>query len=134
MNEDNTNDVELDLDALAPKGAKIQFKGQQIQVEPPTVEQYILLTEYSQEIKTLQDEGKVAETAPVYTKVKEIIVAAIPQLADTNLGIFQIPGLVGLLLKLGQPTGDKATAELAKHGVTMRQDATAKKAKASPTQ
>jgi hypothetical protein len=120
MTDANTG-VALDLDALAPKAVQINYKGETINVNPLSLEQFSKLLALSNDLKGVANisADDSSEVIAVYQKVKDFIDSAIPEFKDKDLNFVQILSVFNLLAELNTPE-DKAINELKKQGIELK--------------
>jgi len=123
--------VDLDLDALAPKPKTIKFNGKEIVVEQPSMRQVAKLMLFGQKYQEAmanintaetddQKEQKMEELLNNLTIVlKEIIV----ELKDATLSSGQVLALMGIIFDMINPEQYK---ELEKKGIKVEIDASKK--------
>jgi hypothetical protein len=112
------SDVEsslIDLDALAPKPAKIKFGGKTIEVQPPKVRHVLrlgFLGQKMQDLADLTDEQADQLIADLENEIKQVI----PELAEASFNASQLMELLTLVVSMGMP--DQAETLKAK-GITV---------------
>ena len=114
----NKTPVDLDLDALAPKVVRINYKNKTIEVNPLELPQYAKLLDLAQMLSAFKGDPKVEDITNVYEKIGALIKEVIPDLADETLNQAQLTALFNLLCELNTPQ-DKALEELKKQGVNL---------------
>lgn len=110
--------VDLDLDALAPKVVRINYKGKIVEVKPLELTQYAKLLDLAQSLASFKGEPKVEDITGLYEKIATLIKEVIPDFAGETLNQAQLTAIFNLLCELNTPQ-DKALAELEKHGVNL---------------
>lgn len=113
------SDIALDLDALAPKKVQISYQEKTLDVNPPTLEQFVTIMDLAEQMRSIKDNTDFKQTAEVYKQAQVVIVECIPDLKDVNLNFMQITALFELVSKLGAPDDDRAIAELKRRGITI---------------
>jgi uncharacterized UPF0160 family protein len=116
MNEQS--DIQLDLDALAPKQVQIKFSDQTIKINPPTLQQFAKIVDFTDKLEAISKTDNMAQTTAVYSDIEAYIKELIPELKDAVLNMAQILALYKLLVDLGSPT-DKAMEKLMSMGVSL---------------
>lgn len=117
----DTNGVDLDLDALEPKIVQINYKGQLIRVNPLTLTQYSKLVTLSSDIVDAQKAEDPKVMTELIGRVKELINEAIPELADKELNPQQVLAIYKLIVQLSSPE-DKAIKQLEQNGITLKSE------------
>lgn len=112
-------EVDLDLDALAPKPVQIKYKDKLILVNPLSLEQFAKYFELAELMSKLKDSKDTKAIIEAIEKVGEYIKTVIPDLADETLNQMQITAIFSVLGDLNQ-TQDKALAELKKRGIELK--------------
>lgn len=116
----DTSNIQLDLDALAPKEVQINYKGKLIPVPSPTLEQFAKIMSVSAEMRGIANlKDDVSQVVPIYDKALAIIREVVPAFQDENLNYMQIMALFKLLGDLAAPDDDKAIAELKNRGIDL---------------
>lgn len=113
-------DIDIDLDALAPKSGTMTYKGNTITIPPP-------LTRDLFEGASLIDKLNAADTIPeiekAYKALEVFFKRIIPEL-DEALSIYQYKKLYEKMQELSVPPDSKALAEA---GITVASDGDEKK-------
>lgn len=112
--------VSLDLDALAPKKYQINYKGQMVEVEPPTLAQYGKILELGKKMRDLPKDVDPSEALKVYADCQEVIGECMPAFKDENLNPRQIMALITLIGNMAMPE-DAVKKELKEKGVELDQ-------------
>lgn len=111
----------LDLDVLAPAGAVIKYKGQNINVPPLDVSDYSVLIELQRQMNGINndnsDDPKVV--MPMYEKMREFLDNLVPELKGEKLNLNQIMAVFNLITTANSPT-DKAIEELKAQGIELK--------------
>lgn len=114
--------VSLDLDALQPAAAEIKLGGNTISVRPLDVPDYAKLIDLYNSMGNLkEDETDPEKLVPIYDKMRGLINEIIPELANHSLSLQQLLAVFNLLIDANSPQ-DKALAELAKRGITVKSE------------
>lgn len=118
----DASNIQLDLDALAPKGAVINIKDKHIEVQPLELDTYSELLDLSSELSQLKtDEQDPKVVMPIYRKLKDAIDKIIPELADEKLNLAQIIAVFNLLVTANSPE-DKTIEELKARGIELKKE------------
>lgn len=104
----------VDLDVFEPQSLTIKFKGDEIQVQPPTVINLLRLGAAASklgDITKLSDE----EVEKALTDIHVVIYKIIPQLDGQQLNLAQLQNLTGKITSMAMPEEAKA---LESEGIT----------------
>lgn len=118
MTTEKTN-VDLDLDALAPKQIQINYQNKLIKINPLTLEQFGKLYDVAADMQDIKDDRSKLKT--VMVDVEALIKDVIPELKEEKLNQIQLTALINLLSELSTPE-DKALTELKKRGIELKKD------------
>ena len=105
----------VDLDALAPKPAKIKFGGKVIEVQPPRTRHVLrlgFLGQKMQNLADLTDDQADQIIADLENELKQVV----PELAEAQFNASQLMELLTLVVSMGMP--EQADALKAK-GITV---------------
>lgn len=92
----------IDLDALAPKPAKVKFGGNTIEVQPPRTRHVLrlgFLGQKMQDLASLSNEEADKLVDSLESEIKEVI----PELAEATLNASQLMELLTLIVGMGMP-------------------------------
>jgi hypothetical protein len=113
------NEIDLDLNALAPKSVRILYEDRQIMVAPfdlPTFAKFYSLSNEMQGLETTPADSRADKVVEMYGRMDAFIKESIPDFAGVPLNQVQLIAIFQLLGKINTPT-DKALAALEKRDV-----------------
>ena len=123
--------VDLDLDALAPKPKTIKFGGKEIVVEQPSMRQVAKLMLFGQKYQeamtnintTETDDQKEQKMEELLNNLTIVLKEIIVELKDATLSSGQVLALMGIIFDMINPEQYK---ELEKKGIKVEIDASKK--------
>lgn len=98
---------ELDLDALVKQPAMIHYKGKEIKVNEPSVEDIIRIMHLNEIIKDNIEEN----IAEYITRLNEIVNELVPELNEEKLNTKQLNAIVEMLMSMVQTEEEKQLSE-----------------------
>lgn len=107
--------IVVDLDLLAPKPFRIKVAGQEIEIQPPTVEQALIFTEASNQFSNVAGKSREEIETAVHN-LRTVLIEIIPPLANINLSVKQFITLVTEMSQHIYPETDKNKATEEKRG------------------
>lgn len=130
------SDISLDLDELAPPKMNINFGGKTIAVNPPTLEEYAKIIDFSQQLKDHENEKGVTDSdsirkiADIYKDINMFIGEVMPEFKNTKLNFAQSSALFRLLSQIGAPS-ERVLEKLKEQGIDLKASKQSPKVSAS---